>query len=279
MIKHGSLSKTSEKLGVPIATISRQIAELEKSLHIQLFDRQKSGVKPTLAGQKLYDEVHLSIDNLLNAKQVLFDDEQNLKGILRISAPPKCEPVLAWVSEFGQKFPNVQIHATMTDRILDMTADGIDVAFRMGELHGEQFIAKKVLSVRSKWVARPDLLARYGTPSTMQDLANFPLAGWARNGETALSFKIDKQTYHLPYLFASNESSAVEFMAINGRAVCQLADYTADRLIRDYGLTEVLPTIVLPSYDVSMLYASHRYPSSIVRAFVEFIMNKIDNAS
>lgn len=86
--------------------------------------------------------------------------------------------------------------------------------------------------------------------------------------ETVLSFKIDKQTYHLPYMFASNESSAVEFMAINGRAVCQLADYTADRLIRDCGLTEVLPNVVLPSYDVSMLYASHRYPSSIVRAFV-----------
>ena len=162
----------------------------------------------------------------------------------------------------------------MTDRVLDMTADGIDVAFRMGELHGEQFIVKKVLSVRSKWVARPDLLARYGTPSTMQDLANFPLAGWARNGETVLSFKIDKQTYHLPYMFASNESSAVEFMAINGRAVCQLADYTADRLIRDCGLTEVLPNVVLLSYDVSMLYASHRYPSSIVRAFVGFVMDK-----
>lgn len=62
----------------------------------------------------------------------------------------------------------------MTDRILDMTADGIDVAFRMGELHGEQFIAKKMLSVRPKWVARPDLLAQYGTPQTVQDLANPP---------------------------------------------------------------------------------------------------------
>lgn len=275
----GSLSKTSERLGVPIATISRQISELEKSLNIQLFDRFKSGVKPTMAGQRLYEQTYLAMDNLMNAEQVLFEEQGNLKGVLRISAVPACEPILAWVGEFQAQFPHIQIHCTMTDRILDMTADGIDVAFRMGELHGEQFIAKKVLSVRSKWVARPDLLARFGTPSTMQDLANFPLAGWARNGETALSFKIDKQTYHLPYLFASNESSAVEFMAINGRAVCQLADYTADRLIRDYGLTEVLPTIVLPSYDVSMLYASHRYPSSIVRAFVEFIMNKIDNAS
>lgn len=64
IVQTGSLSKASERTGVPIATISRQISELEKSLQIQLFDRQKSGVKPTMAGQKLYDEVHLSIDNL-----------------------------------------------------------------------------------------------------------------------------------------------------------------------------------------------------------------------
>lgn len=50
VVQDGSLSKTSEKLGVPIATISRQISELEKSLNIQLFDRFKSGVKPTMMG-------------------------------------------------------------------------------------------------------------------------------------------------------------------------------------------------------------------------------------
>lgn len=154
IVQTGSLSKASERTGVPIATISRQIAELEKHLQIQLFDRQKSGVKPTMAGQKLYDEVHLSIDNLLNTKQVLFDDEQNLKGVLRISTVPACEPILGWVGEFQAQFPHIQTHCTMTDRALDMTADGIDVAFRMGELHGEQFIAKKCCpSAQNGWLA------------------------------------------------------------------------------------------------------------------------------
>lgn len=273
----GSLSKTSERLGIPIATISRQISELEKSLNIQLFDRFKSGVKPTMAGQRLYEQTYLAMDNLINAKQVLFEEQGNLRGVLRISAVPACEPILAWIGQFQAKHPNVQVHCTMTDRILDMTADGIDVAFRMGELHGEQFIAKKVLTLATAWVAHPSLLAHYGTPKTVQDLANFPLAGWARNGETALSIKLGKTTYTLPYLFASNESSAVEFMAIQGRAVCQLSGDTADRLIQDYGLVQVLLDVEFPKYDVSMLYLSHRYPSSIVRAFVEFVIGKISN--
>lgn len=176
IVQTGSLSKASERTGVPIATISRQISELEKSLQIQLFDRQKSGVKPTMAGQKLYDEVHLSIDNLLNAKQVLLDDEQNLKGVLRISAPPAFEPLLWWIGKFQQQFAHIHIHCTLTERYLDLANDGIDVAFRIGDLHGDDFIAKKVLTLGTKWVASPDLLARLGTPKTISDLANYPIA-------------------------------------------------------------------------------------------------------
>lgn len=276
VVQDGSLSKTSEKLGVPIATISRQISELEKSLNIQLFDRFKSGVKPTMAGQRLYEQVYVSMDNLVNAEQVLFAEQGRLKGLLRISAPPDCTPVLTWIAAFQAQFPLIQVHCTMTDRVLDMTADGIDVAFRMGELHGDHFIAKKVLSVGSKWVAHPDLLAKFGTPQNLTELAAFPVAGWARNGESTLKVMVGKQVHFVPYVFACNESSALEHMAIAGKAVCQLADYSANRMMAQHGLVEVLADVDFPRYDVSMIYVAHRYPSSIVRAFVEFIMLQIE---
>lgn len=277
VVQHGSLSKASERLNVPIATISRQISELEKELSIQLFDRQKSGVKPTLAGQKLYDEVHLSIDNLNNAKQVLFDDERQLKGVLRISATPNFSPALSWIAAFQAQYPLISVHCTMTDRILDLSADGIDVAFRIGNLHGDSFIAKKVLSVRPKWVAHPDLLARFGTPKTPKDLAKFPLAGWAKNGER-LSLKLGKTTFELPYMFAANDSHALEYMVLQGKAVCQLSDFTVDKLIKENGLVEILPDFESPVFDVHMVYASHRYPSAIVRKFVEFVLSENKNS-
>lgn len=120
------------------------------------------------------------MDNLLNARQALFDDKQNLKGVLRLSAPPAFETALWWIGKFHMQFPHIQIHCTLTERHLDLVADGIDVAFRIGNLHGEQFIAKKVMDIGTKWVAHPDLLARIGTPKTLQDLKHFPLAAWAK---------------------------------------------------------------------------------------------------
>ena len=120
-----------------------------------------------MAGQRLYEEVYLAIEQLGNAKEVVLKEQDNLTGRLRISASPACEPVLAWISEFQRLYPNIQIHCTLTDRMLDLFADGIDVAFRLGDLHGEQFIAKKVGAMRSKWVAHPDLLSKRGIPNTL----------------------------------------------------------------------------------------------------------------
>lgn len=276
VIQHGSFSKAAERTGIAIATISRQIAELEKSLNVQLLNRQKLGVKPTMAGQQLYEQVHLSIENLANIEQALFSEQAQLQGKLRISATPACEPVLKWVAAFQAEYPHIQVHCTMTERVLDLSADGIDVAFRIGNLHGDHFIAKKVLQLRSKWVAHPDLLAQYGIPTSLQDLARFPLAVWARNDTSKIALSHSKQAVEIPYFFASNDSYAIEYMAKQGKAVAQLADFTVDRLVAENGLKEVLFDMPNEIFDLTMIYPAHRYPSSIVRAFVEFVHKQIN---
>lgn len=99
VVQDGSLSKASERLNVPIATISRQITELEKSLNIQLFDRKKSGVKPTMAGQKLYEQVYQNIDNLLQVEK----HSLNIKKLAEHYAFP---PLQDW-KKFGRGLMNL----------------------------------------------------------------------------------------------------------------------------------------------------------------------------
>lgn len=278
VIQYGSLSKASERTGVPIATISRQISDLEQELNLQLLDRKKSGVKPTMAGQRLYEQVYLPLEQLGSAKDVLLGEQSHLKGRLRISASPACEPVLAWIGDFQTAYPNIQVHCTLTDRVQDLFADGIDVAFRLGQLHGEQFIAKKVGELGSKWVAHPDLLAKLGTPKSLADLSHFPIAVWERNESPMVRLGRGKQALEMPYLFASNDSYALEYMAKQGKAIAQLADFTADRLIKENGLVEVLADVESAKLDITMIYAQHRYPPSIVRAFVGFVGQNVQTA-
>ena len=162
----------------------------------------------------------------------------------------------------------------MTDRIVDLSLDGIDVAFRLGNLHGDDFIAKKVATISTKWVAHPDLLARFGTPKTLQDLKHFPLATWAKNGEQEVLVQMNKEKIALPFWFASNDVYAVEYMILQGQAIGQVADFTANAWIKDNRVIEILPKLEKPDYELFMLYATQRYPSWIVRKFVEFVMGK-----
>lgn len=72
VVQSGSLSASAEKLGIPMATISRRLSELEKSLNTQLLDRSKKGAKPTMQGQRLYEQVYLPIDQLSQSENLLL---------------------------------------------------------------------------------------------------------------------------------------------------------------------------------------------------------------
>lgn len=83
-----------------------------------------------------------------------------------------------------------------------------------------------------------------------------------------------KEKIILPFLFASNDSYALEYMILQGLAIGQMADFTAEQWIAQKQLVEILPELDKPDFDVFMIYASHRYPSAIVRKFVEFVFSK-----
>ncbi|MFZ7175186.1 LysR family transcriptional regulator [[Pasteurella] aerogenes] len=274
VVQDGSLSKTSERLNVPIATISRQITELEKSLHIQLFDRKKSGVKPTMAGQKLYEQVYQNIDNLLQVEKA-FSEHQEISGTLRISTFTGLEEVWAWLDEFGAKYPKVSIHCQVTDRVLDLVEDNIDFAFRTGNLHTDNAVARLVLTAKVKYVAHPHLLAQYGTPQTPDDLARFPCVGFAKAEQKELIILLENKVLKLPYVFASNDVYAIAYLIQQGRGVGHLPETIANRLIDEYGLVEVLHDYPMRTYPVHLLYLKHRYPSSVMRAFLDFVMGKV----
>ncbi|KGQ70060.1 transcriptional regulator [Chelonobacter oris] len=275
VVQAGSLSKASQQLDVPIATISRQLKALEKSLNTQLFDRFKTGVKPTMLGQKLYEDVYLSVDNLLQAERALGDTQQQLSGKLRISTPSGFEPVWDWVSAFQQQHPQVEVHCLVTDRVLDLVEDGIDVAFRVGDLHTDSVIARELMPLRAKLVATPALLARLGEPREPADLAHFPCAGWATNGQKTMQWQLGGQSVTLPCRFGANDSYALAHITQKGLVIGQLPDYIAERLIRDAGLVEVLPDHPQPSHPVHLLYPAHRHASSLIQAFLGFCLASV----
>ena len=274
VVQDGSLSKASERLNVPIATISRQITELEKSLNIQLFDRKKSGVKPTMTGQQLYEQVYQNIDNLLQVEKNLTDN-QEISGKLRISTFTGLEEVWAWIDEFCTLYPKVSVHCQVTDRVLDLVEDNIDFAFRAGNLHTDNAVARLAIMAKTKCLAHPNILAKYGTPQTPDDLQHFPCVGFAKAEQKELMITLENKVLKLPYVFASNDVYAIAYLIQQGRGVGHLPETIANRLIHEYGLIEILSDYPTQAYSVHLLYLKHRHQSAVMRAFLDFVSSKL----
>jgi DNA-binding transcriptional LysR family regulator len=271
VLQAGSLTQASERLNIPIATLSRKISELEKQLNRQLFNRSRTGVKPTVQGQQLYEQVHLDIDNLLNTERHLTQDNQQISGILRISTMIGFDKVWDLLSEFQQRYPQVRVYCQATDRVVDLVADGIDVAFRTGDLHTETVIARPIFDISSVWVASPKLLARLGTPTKLNDLECYPLAGYTQLEQSYLIFETDKETFKFPFFFGSNDNTAVLHLATSGQVIAMISAYTAQEYIASGQLVQVLADYPSRAYQVHALYLSHRHQSAVVKAFIHFL--------
>ncbi|MGX2955747.1 LysR family transcriptional regulator [Ursidibacter arcticus] len=271
VVQAGSLSKASVQLDVPIATISRQLTILEKTLGITLLNRQKSGVKPTTQGQLFYEQVHLNIDNLLHIERTLHDHKHALSGVLRVSMPIGIDSIWNVLMAFGQRYPNVAIHCQATERTVDLVADGIDVAFRMGELKTDSVIATPVAYARAVWVASPELIARLGTPTTPDDLLHYPCASFGKSGEQSIAFEWQDGKCQVPCVFVSNDNSAVVHWAKMGQAVCLMMDNTAQSLIEQGQVVQVLADYPSIRFPINALYLAHRHRSAVVKSFIEFV--------
>lgn len=274
VVQAGSFSRASERLGIPLATLSRNIADLERHVQVQLLERARTGVTPTLAGQKFYEQSYLAIDSLLDAERHLHSDEQTLNGRLRIATPPTFLPAWEWVARFQQQYPNVQVHCAVGARLMDFHADGIDAAFRIGDLHTDNVIARKIGQIGSTLVAAPAFIRRHGVPKALDELAGFPCATWSDGGAPDYRQVFLATPPAIQTRFSSNDLHAVLHYVLQGQAIGVLAPYCVAPALASGALVEILPDEPRHTHPVHLIYPAHKHPSALLKTFVGFCLQQ-----
>lgn len=270
IVQSGSLLAAANRLGTAVSTLSRRMNELEKQLGLQLLERTSQGVTLTPAGQRCYE---LSLANLIaldEIEQQIRGDQTQLKGKLRLSIPQAFTYLWPIVKSFQEQHPFVEIHIISTDRKLDLIADGIDLAVRAGGLQTDKFIAKKLIDIRLKLVASPEFINKYGIPSSPEQLANYHCASWSAISQESIIWQLNGISYYIQPSISTNDYYHLKNIALSSNAICDLPDFFAQSNLQQGKLVEVLPNFAFPTMPVHLLYPSHRYQSSIVRAFIDF---------
>jgi len=272
VVQHGGFSNASRKANIPVATLSRNLSELEKQLEIRLLVRSTRHIRTTREGDLLYQAASNGLEQINAGLLALIDTEEQLRGTLRLSVPPNLCFWWDFLREFQLKYQNVNLDVFTTERRIDLVADGIDVAVRIGELKSLSAVARKIMEYRHVVVCSPIFIKKYGAPLHPEQLISFPCGAW-NNGESKVHWVFANKKYPIVPRLKVNDYAQLLNNALAGETIVELPPQLAESYLKSEELIELLPALPLPMQSLHLLYPSRKYLSPISRAYIDFALN------
>jgi DNA-binding transcriptional LysR family regulator len=181
VVDRGSFSAAARDLRVPLATVSRKVADLEAHLGARLLVRTTRRLAPTDAGLAYLAATRRILEAVDEAERKAAGEFETPRGDLVLTAPILFGRlhVLPVVADFLAAYPEIDVRLVLTDRNLDLVDEHVDLAVRIGSLPDSTMVATRIGSMRTVVCASPALLAEHGTPRTPADLAKMPCISFA----------------------------------------------------------------------------------------------------
>lgn len=271
----GSLSAAARRLGIPLATVSRKIADLEARLGSRLLVRSTRALSLTEAGATYVAACRRILEQVGEAERGAGGEFSAPKGELLVAAPLVFGRmhVLPCVTAFLDKYPDVQLRLLLSDRNAALVEDHIDAAVRIGLLGDSSLIASRLGTVRRVLCASPGFLARHGTPKRPNDLESLPCISFDATGPTQLwRFGADKDVVSVairPRLSVNTAEAALD-AAVAGTGLTRVLSYQAAVPV-GAGLLRLLLRRFEPApLPVSLLHADQKPLPLKLRAFLDF---------
>jgi DNA-binding transcriptional LysR family regulator len=227
-VEAGSLSGASRKLGMPLATVSRKVSELEAHLRTRLVTRTSRRLILTDAGRSYIAACKRILDDIREAERAAAGEYSAPRGELIITAPIVFGRlhVLPVVLEFLKAYPEIDVRLTLADRIVNLQEDHVDLAVRIGELADSSLVAMRVGSIGRVVCGSPAYFAERGTPKGPDELRKHDCITF--NGLTSPE----------AWIFPSRKGNIS--VAVHSRLIVNTAEAAIDAAITGLGITRVL---------------------------------------
>jgi DNA-binding transcriptional LysR family regulator len=276
----GSISAASRRLKSPVATVSRKVAELEARLKAQLFERTSRRMTLTDAGRSYIDACRRIIEQVDDAEREVSGEYRLPKGEMAVTAPWGLghTHLLPLAVEFLEAYPDISLRLMLTDRVINMTEEEIDIAIRVGSLPDSSMIATRIGSIRIVVCASPSYLEQQGRPEQLDDLSEHhcitidehaapPAWRFVRGGRT----KVAPITSRL----CVNTSEAAVMAAIDGAGLTRVMSYKMDAAKRAGKLAIVLEEFEPEPLPVHIVYAPRKPVPIKQRAFLNWMTPRL----
>jgi DNA-binding transcriptional LysR family regulator len=277
----GSFSRAGNELGIPRATVSHALRQLEARLGTQLLIRTTRSVHTTPDGQAYYTRCIRLLAELEETEAVFSHATAQPRGTLRIdvSGPLGSLVIVPALADFRARYPGLALDIGASDRYVDLVHEGVDCVVRGGEQADSGLIARRLVDLPQVTCVSAGYVERYGMPHRLEELSVHQAVVWRSptSGRTyPLDFMVEGvlRTVDVPGAVTVNAGDIYAASCRAGFGMIQLPRYNVAADLAAGRLLEVLPQYPPPPMPISVMYPAQRQLSPRVRVFVDWLVER-----
>ena len=286
VVEMHSFTRAAESLSLPPSRVTRVVKDLESFLGVRLLQRTTRHISLTADGTEYYDQCRRILADIEAVESGFPGSAGQPRGRLRVDMTLSLARlvVLPAIRDFQERFPDVELTLTMSDRTVELVQEGVDCVIRAGTPEDSpSLVARRIGAFEWVVCGSPEYLARHGTPASLEDLAHHQAIGYlsSRTARTLdWSFVIDGEVRALRMRerLIVNDTDAYVTCGVEGLGLIRPGSYMVQQHLRSGHLVPVLTDFSAPAAPLSVLYPKNRHLSPTVRAFVDWVSGIMQSA-
>jgi DNA-binding transcriptional LysR family regulator len=279
----GNMSAAARDLQVSAAVASSRIGELEKHLGVRLFTRTTRSIQPTEQGRAFYDKAVAILDAVEEAEAAVHEITRKPRGSLYVAAPLGVgrRLIAPHIAAFQAEYPDIHIRLRLSDRLIDLTTEGLDVAFDLGNPPDSAHRIRVIAECPRVLCAAPAYIARRGAPARGADLLNdghdclllrFP---GSREFRWLLETSDGPQAFAVSGPVSCDDGDVLTQWAIDGRGIVNKPMFDVFPYLADGRLVPVCRESPPPRAQLAVLFPHKRNQDPKTRLFMDFMTERI----
>ncbi len=277
VVDSNSFTRAADSLGLPRATVTTAVQQLENLLQVRLLNRTTRRISLTPDGAAYYERCARILADVEEAETSFREVSRGPRGKLRIDVPPPIGRLvlIPRMCEFHSRYPDIELAIGMGDRPVDLVRESVDCVIRVGELQDSSLVGRRIGTMETVTCASPDYIERHGEPRVLADLQHHRAVHYfsSRTGRIYdLDFVVEGEVTEVkvPGKVSVNDSDAYVASGLQGFGLIQPPRFMVQAHLQSGALREVLPQWRPSSMPISVVYPHNRHLSPKVRAFVDW---------
>ena len=279
----GSMSAAGRDLRISPAVTSSRISQLEEHLSVRLFQRTTRSLAPTEQGKAFYGGACEILESVENAEAQVVNITENPKGALYVAAPLGVgrRLIAPQVPLFLKEYPEVLVRLRLTDRKVDLTTEGLDLSFFLGQPEDSNLRIRKIADVERVLVASPQYIEAHGKPASGDDLTGgkHECLNLRYPGATEFQWRLvtadGPRKFRVAGRYESDDGDVLTDWALGGHGIAMKPIFEVADHLQAGRLVTVAETTPPEPIQMACLFTHRRGQDPKTRLFMEFIIDKI----